>query len=251
MSDFDLLHRTASSFNLVRNWYDLVDDDEEEEQRHDSAKVTAVTYDNDNESKKSEPEWQPVTFGAPYSSQHWYNQAPVKPISMRCDRDSIARSLKVLAKCAAVDFSLRYRMQEVSYRLTMAAMSIAAGCSTTLVQQFIIARDLSTLGVKCTLFSKILACDIFLILADYYKYVLLCDSETADALERAANCIQNDTRRIVGLLQAASSLYESVGGYADALRVERRLEAFDLSFAWIEESRRRQDRLHAKYLSNE
>jgi hypothetical protein len=166
-------------------------------------------------------------------------------------RDSVARGLNILAKSARADFTFQFRMQDVPHKLASAAVCISGGASRSIVEECIVARNLSAVALVCGIYNKILACDIFLLLADYYRYVLKYNNEAADSLERAASCVQNDIRRHVGLLQAASQIYEETGSLGNALRIEKRLEVFDLSVDWITNSRKRQAVLRAKTIVEE
>lgn len=134
---------------------------------------------------------------------------------------------------------------DVGDRLIEISIAVARVPETTYAET-LLARRLTVLAARCSLIDSRMATNIWLVVADYYAFTLRFLGDAAHALERAASYIERDVRRTVGLLEKSRELYEQAQQYEHALRIERRLESFDLSVDWIARSRARQEQLAKK-----
>lgn len=161
-------------------------------------------------------------------------------------RESVAHSIWLLAQSARQRHDATIALKDMPAKLFAISDAIGA-VPDSAFEEALLAKQLSAIATRCSLFDTRMAADICLIVADYNEFVLGYHNDAANALERAVQYIDsNDVRRVVGLLQQSGRLYEKGTQFDQALRVERKLEPFDLSVDWSKDSRARQCELAAR-----
>ncbi len=182
------------------------------------------------------------------------NRNIAKPVFIKCRSvPSFSTSKEVTKETVvhniwALGHSVRQRYyKNIAYNeIGDSLISVANTIDTGSSDGNIVVRLLSALAQRYQRVDKRLTADIWLLVADYYEFVLQNHCEAAYALDKACEFIENDSRKAVLLLENSKRLYELDMRYDQALRIEQKLEGYDMSVDWVAKSRERQKELRKK-----